>query len=165
MLRRAAVVILLAGPAIAQDGLVSYDASDSRMTAAIFAAQESLPGFLEVALEPNGTSRDGYLMKVGFPTERDPTSLEHIWVGPFAQLKNGKFVGFLDNEPVDLGDLDLGDQVPFSADMVSDWTYRSERGLAYGQFTTRVIFEDGEFGDTPFNQLFEPEPIPSDWDQ
>jgi uncharacterized protein YegJ (DUF2314 family) len=164
MLRWAAIVFLLAGPAIAEDGLVRYADADPRMNAAILSAQASFPRFLEAALDANGTSRDGYLVKVGFPTESDPASLEHIWVGPFAKLKSGKFTGLLDNDPVDLGGMVLGDQVPFSAGMVSDWTFLSDRGLAYGQFTTRVIFEDGGFGDTPFDQMFEPEPLPSDWE-
>lgn len=164
MLRWAAIVFLLAGPAIAEDGIVPYSESDLRMNAAISSAQASFRRFLDVALDANGTSRVGYLVKVAFPTESDPASPEHIWVGPFARLKNGRFTGFLNNEPADLGELELGDQVPFAANMVSDWTFLSERGLAYGQFTTRVIFEDGAFGNTPFDQIFEPEPVPSEWE-
>ncbi len=166
MMRRALALALCLGlalPATAEDKVLPYSESDPRMNAAMLAAQETLPQFLAVALDDQGLSRPGAVVKVAMPTQRDASVPEHIWVTPFARLSDGRMTGYLDNEPQDLGDLRYGDQVTFTTEMVSDWSLMSDRGLAYGQFTTRVIFEDGAFGDTPFEAFFEPDPLPPDW--
>lgn len=164
MLRALALALCLAPfLALAEDRVLPYSESDPRMNAAILEAQRSLPEFLEAALDAQGLSRQGHVVKVAMPTSSDPTSREHIWVAPFARLTDGRFTGYLDNEPQDLGDLRLGDRIVFSSDMISDWGILSEAGRSYGQFTTRVIFQDGVFGDTPFDQIFEADPLPPDW--
>jgi uncharacterized protein YegJ (DUF2314 family) len=163
MLRAFALALPLALPATAEDQVLPYSEGNPRMNAAMLAAQETLPKFLAVALDEQGVSRPGAVVKVAMPTQGDPSVPEHIWVTPFARLSDGRMTGYLDNEPQDLGDLHHGDQVTFATGMISDWGLLSERGLAYGQFTTRVIFEDGAFGDTPFDAIFEDDPVPSDW--
>ena len=158
-----ALCAALAQPLWAQDPVLPYEVDDPRMNTAILAAQETLPLFLTAALDAEGMSQPGYIIKVALPKASDATLHEHIWVGPFGRLSDGSFSGYLNNEPDDLGDLAYGDRVRFSQRMISDWTVMSDDGLAYGQYTSRVMFEDGAFGATPFEQVFEAVPVPADW--
>lgn len=154
----------LSAPAFAQDPVLNYEKSDDAMNAAIAQAQVTLPLFLANAFDAEGASLDGALLKVGFPTvEGGGMDVEHIWVTPFTALDDGTFTGLLANEPVALGTLGAGDQVDFTADMVSDWHMNAPSGLFWGSFTSRVMYDQGAFGDTPFDQIFEAEAVPADW--
>ena len=158
-----ALCAALAQPLWAQDPVLPYGVDDPRMNTAILAAQKTLPLFLAAALDAQGMSRPGFIIKVAMPKASDATAHEHIWVTPFGRLSDGSFSGYLNNEPDDLGDLAFGDRVRFSQSMISDWTVMSADGLAYGQYTTRVMFEDGVFGEERFEQIFEDDPVPADW--
>lgn len=154
----------LAGSAHAQDPIIGYDKDDAAMNAAIAEARATLPLFLAQAFNDEGDSRDEALLKVGFPTtDAAGMDVEHIWVSPFAEREGGGFTGLLANEPMALGDLTVGDQVDFTADMVSDWHMTAPSGRFWGSFTSRVMHAQGAFGDTPFEMIFEDEAVPADW--
>jgi uncharacterized protein YegJ (DUF2314 family) len=154
----------LAVPAAAQDPIINYEKDDAAMNAAIAEAQATLPLFLANALDAEGNGSEMALIKVGFPTtDGGGMDVEHIWVSPFARLEDGSFIGLLANEPAALGDLMAGDQVDFSADMISDWHMTAPSGLYWGSYTSRVMFDQGAFGDTPFDQIFEADPVPTAW--
>lgn len=158
--------LALAVPAagLAQDAVIQYAPDDAVMQAAIAEARATLPLFLEHALNAEGYGIDGAVLKVGFPAQgKTDMSEEHIWVSPFARQPDGSFVGILANAPVDLGDLQEGDRVEFSQDMISDWHLTDPSGLFWGSYTSRVMYAAGAFGDTPFEQIFEAEPVPADW--
>jgi uncharacterized protein YegJ (DUF2314 family) len=162
MIRAATLALLLATPVAAQDPVTNYSAEDATMNAAIAEAQASLPAFLAHGLDAERIGRDGAGVKVAIPTiSRE--GHEHIWITPFRQWPDGTFSGFLANAPVDLGALRQGDAVDFTAAQISDWSYLSPEGLLYGNYTSRVMFASGAFGDTPFDQIFEANPVPSDW--
>lgn len=163
-LRLAALVLCLAGPAGAEDATINYAENDATMDAAIADARATLPIFLRNALDAKGVSLDDALVKVALPTEPgSPTSDEHIWVAPFARLQDGSFSGLLANEPVNLGPLRAGDRIDFTEDMISDWHFNAPTGRYWGSYTSRVMYDAGAFGDTPFDQLFEADPVPPDW--
>jgi uncharacterized protein YegJ (DUF2314 family) len=69
----------------------------------------------------------------------------------------------LANEPYELGTLKVGDQIDFRMEQISDWSLYSADGLLYGNYTSRVMFDSGAFGDTPFEAIFTAEPIPAEW--
>jgi uncharacterized protein YegJ (DUF2314 family) len=163
-LRFAALVLGLASPVLAEDATIKYAEDDPAMEAAIADAKATLPIFLRNALDAEGVSLDEALVKVALPTEAgSPTSVEHIWVTPFARMADGSYAGLLANEPANLGPLQVGDRVDFTEEMISDWHFNAPSGRYLGSYTSRVMYEEGAFGDTPFDQLFEPDPVPSDW--
>lgn len=154
----------LSGGAVAQDPIIGYDKDDADMNAAIDEARATLPLFLDEAFNEDGESWDEALVKVAFPTvDGGGMDVEHIWVAPFAEREGGGFTGLLANEPMAMGDLTVGDQVDFTADMISDWHMTAPSGRFWGSFTSRVMHAQGAFGDTPFEMIFEPEPVPADW--
>ena len=145
----------------AQDPTFDFAETDPAMSGAIAEARATLPLFLDHALNAKGASVPEAMIKVGLPTQSG--SVEHIWIAPFSRKEDGSFVGYLANEPANLGKLRQGDAVGFTADMVSDWHLFTETGTAWGSFTSRVMFDAGLFGDTPFEQVFEKNPVPADW--
>jgi hypothetical protein len=53
--------------------------------------------------------------------------------------------------------------VEFTIDQISDGSLTSPLGLYWGNYTTRVMFDQGAFGDNPFETIFEASPLPPDW--
>lgn len=147
----------------AEDALMLFDTDDPAMNTAIADAQKTLPRFLAHAFDETGTSLPDALVKVGLPTVNGPNSLEHIWVAPFSRISETEYSGLLANEPDDLGGLQQGDTIKFTVSQISDWSVTSPQGLYWGNYTTRVMFKNGAFGDAPFETVFEPTPIPPDW--
>jgi uncharacterized protein YegJ (DUF2314 family) len=164
MIRAAIFALLLAAtPALAQDPVTPFAASDATMNAAITEAQKTLPLFLRNALDGEGVGREGTGVKVGMPVVSDNTLEEHIWVTPFRLWPDGTLSGYLANEPVNLGTLRQGDRVDFTTDMISDWSVVNLQGKLFGNYTSRVMHGVGAFGDTPFLDVFAAEPVPLDW--
>lgn len=164
ILRAAALLVCLAAPLAAQDPTVNYRESDAQMLAAIAEARATLPLFLANAIDAEGNSVAGSVLKVELETvPGSGTESEHIWVTPFARLPDGSFAGLLANEPVNLGPLQAGDRVDFTEEMISDWHFDAPSGRYWGSYTSRVMYEAGAFGDTPFDQIFEPDPVPPEW--
>jgi uncharacterized protein YegJ (DUF2314 family) len=164
MLRALFLAGVMAGPVLAEDTVLPYAATDPQMAAAIAEARATLPLFLAHALDAEGNSIMGSVIKVELPTVAgSPVDPEHIWVTPFARLPDGSFAGLLANEPAYLGALRAGDRVDFTEGMISDWHFDAPSGRYWGSYTSRVMHASGAFGDTPFDQLFEPNPVPPDW--
>lgn len=146
----------------AGDPVTGYSADDLEMNAAMDAARASLPLFLENATEGGGTSIVGAGIKVAFPTGND--GAEIIWVNPFRWDGGAKFVGLLSNQPNYLGDLNAGDQVAFSIDMVRDWSLSGPSGQMFGNYTTRVMIPqlDQETA-VALTQMLSADPVPAGW--
>jgi uncharacterized protein YegJ (DUF2314 family) len=158
-----AVVASFAGPALAQDPVVSFSESDPAMNAAIADARATLPLFLAAVLDSDGVASGNALVKVAFPTVDGQNELEHIWVMDVQRVDAARFKGLLGNDPYELGTLKLGDPVEFSQDQISDWSMISPEALLYGNYTTRVMFDQGVFGDQPFEAVFTADPVPVGW--
>ncbi len=160
----AGLALAVPAAAFAQDDVIQYAPDDALMEAAIAEARATLPLFLEHALDHEGYGIDGSVLKVAFPAQgKTDMGQEHIWVSPFARQPDGSFIGILANAPVDLGDLQEGDRVEFRQDMISDWHLTDPSGLFWGSYTSRVMYDAGAFGETPFEQIFEADPVPAEW--
>jgi len=155
--------LTLAQPLWAEDPVYSYSENDAAMNAAIAEAQTTLPLFLAHAFGPDGVSVEGALVKAGLPTVNGENELEHIWIMPFQIEPDGSFVGLLANEPAELGDLVLGDKVQFDQEQITDWSLYAPDNRLLGNYTSRVMYDLGAFGDTPFEQIFAADPVPADW--
>ncbi len=162
MIRAAVFALLLATPVAAQDPVTGYADDDAAMNAAITQAQETLPLFLANALDAEQVGRDGTGVKVAIATvSRD--GYEHIWVTPFRLWEDGSLSGFLANAPNDLGPLQIGDRVDFTQSQISDWSLFAPDGKMWGNYTSRVMFDAGVFGEKPFEAIFMADPVPEGW--
>lgn len=151
------------GNAKSSDTVIEYGAGDMTMNGAQVKAQESLPQFLENALDNQGIAVDGAMAKVAFPVTVDGvTGVEVIWVGPFGRVDNA-FKGALANQPRDMQE-NAGDVMDFTQDMIRDWMIRGADGLLYGSYTTRVMLTDmDEASAKQLRQVLAPDPVPANW--
>jgi uncharacterized protein YegJ (DUF2314 family) len=67
---------------------------------------------------------------------------EHIWLDK-AGFEDGKIVGTIANEPVNIPELSKGESVSVPTEAVSDWMYR-QGSQDFGGFTIRVMKRRGE---------------------
>ena len=109
---------------------LSIDKDDRAMNAARAEARRTLPAFLTLlANPPEGTG--GYAIK--FPLE----GWEHIWVNEL-EIDGKVIVGQLANYPEQDG-YKIGQSVRVPISQITDWGYRSAKGVMQGHFTTRVL--------------------------
>ena len=132
------LAITFVQPLYALDEVILFDENDPEMNSAISQTRDTLDSFL-LHTRTNHIHPDDVMLKVAFPRKHREgrEGREHIWVSPFSQSATG-FTGYLVNEPVDLGDIELGSPVFFTREMISDWMVFRD-GVGYGSFTTRVI--------------------------
>jgi uncharacterized protein YegJ (DUF2314 family) len=130
--RKSAEVIQRQG----EPDIVYVAPDDAAMNAAIKRARESLGAFKTTLASPP-PSASGFAVKVAFAFGRD--SDEHIWlVNP--SFSNGQVQGVVNNEPVDVKSVKLGENVSAPASRVSDWMY-ADGGVLRGGYTIRVLLE------------------------
>lgn len=103
------------------------------MAQAVQKARKSLDKFIAAVRSPKG-NQSRFAIKKPF-IEGD--KVEHIWINEVSF--DGKvFHGKVDNEPVDIKGVRLGDEVTASPDEVSDWMYVQD-GRLVGGYTTRCL--------------------------
>ena len=127
--------LLIAAPAQAGDPTVAYSPNDPEMNTAIDAARDSLDGFLGLYFDP-ATRFQAAALKIAIPA--DGGGAEHIYVVDIARDGRTHFVGTIDNDPVRLPQISLGDRYRFSRDQISDWNYFKD-GKLHGAYTLRVM--------------------------
>ena len=119
-----------------REDMAGHNASDPAMQAAIKKARKTLPDFW-AAKAKNDDAYYSFSIKAGLKTSDD--SLEHIWVADISR-DGEKITGTLSNVPADLPNLNIGDEVSFSKDEVTDWQYVYD-GKVYGHYTTAVLIK------------------------
>ena len=144
----------------APDRLELFSDTDAEMNAAVSQAQATLPLFLTAVLGEDNVAMGGSL-KVTFQTFPEDVGQEIIWVGDFRRTEDGSFVGYLNNQPVNLGDWELGHEVTFILEDIQDWSLEGEEGL-WGNYTTRVIA--AQPGNDHLWGILAEAPIPPDWE-
>ncbi|TPN53004.1 DUF2314 domain-containing protein [Mesorhizobium sp. B1-1-7] len=117
------------------DKTIIFTKDDPEMAAATAQALTSLDEFLALAeAPPSGTERFKLKVKV-----RDGNVTEHFWVIPFRRTETG-FVGILANQPEQVRNVVLGQNIEFTRDDISDWGYTRD-GRQVGSFTVCVMFK------------------------
>lgn len=117
------------------DKTIIFTPGDTDMAAAIAQALASLDEFLALSeAPPSGTDRFKLKVKV-----RDGNVTEHFWVIPFRRTETG-FAGILANQPEEVRNVVLGQNIEFTRDEISDWGYTSD-GHQVGSFTVCVMFK------------------------
>ncbi|WP_027055084.1 YegJ family protein [Mesorhizobium erdmanii] len=135
------MLTLLSGLAGAQgtdpgdDKTVIFTPGDPEMKMATAKALARLDEFLSLAeAPPAGADRFKLKVKV-----RDGNVTEHFWVIPFRRTETG-FVGILANQPDEVKNVVLGQNIKFTRDDISHWGYTRD-GRQIGSFTVCVMFK------------------------
>lgn len=112
--------------------IVSVQADDPEMRAAIDEARRTMDSFIQAFLNPR-TNQKSFLLKVVFD---DPEGVEHIWLADL-DLATTPPTGIVANEPR-IPHLEFMSRVAFSISNVTDWMYLEDDFLV-GGFTTRLL--------------------------
>ena len=128
------------------DSVVSIDASDAEMNAAMERARETFPQFLA---KWESMPSDAVSVKVGLPTSDD--SLEHIWFIPM-KITDEEITGTCGNDAVRIPGLKYGDVRTFKCSEISDWMIMVGN-QCYGGYTIRVMAKREPENTPPFDFL------------
>lgn len=113
-----------------REDMVTVEASDARMNAAIAEARATLPDFLSAY-------RSGRFDAASFVIKYPLGGWEHIWVD-ITSIDKDVVNGRLSNVPAQPA-YQQGQVVRVPLTDISDWAYRDERGVMVGHRTTRVL--------------------------
>ncbi|RWF43591.1 MULTISPECIES: DUF2314 domain-containing protein [unclassified Mesorhizobium] len=117
------------------DSTIIFAPDDPDMASATARALAGLDEFLALSeTPPSGTDRFKLKVKV-----RDGNVTEHFWVVPFRRTETG-FAGILANEPEEVHNVVLGQNIEFTRNDISDWGYTRD-GHQVGSFTVCVMFK------------------------
>jgi len=116
------------------DEIAVVEAADQVLNAAIDQAKATLDVFWT---KFDAGEADRFQLKAGLTTPNG--AIEHVWL-TVSGRQDGRIVGRLGNQPVDLVDLNIGDEVQVDLNRVSDWAYIKE-GRLYGAFTQRAMLD------------------------
>ena len=112
--------------------VVGVAADDDAMNAAMQAARDSYDTFLSELGSPEPTGHYSVKIRVD-----DGPEVEHIWLNEL-QLEGGALTGVVNNEPVSVSTVRLGDRVSVERERLSDWLI-IDQGVYRGGFTIRVL--------------------------
>lgn len=118
-----------------QPGYLNISDDDKAMDQAVGHAQKSL-GFFIAAFQANKPGDTSFEIKKGF---MDGDHVEHLWIDHLTW--DGKeFHGRINNRPLDVKNVQLGEEVAVEPQDVSDWMFVKD-GKLMGGFTTRVLYK------------------------
>ena len=107
---------------------------DLEMAQAIQAARESVDTFIAALSSPTA-NQTSFSVKKPF---NDGEQVENIWLSGVS-FNGTKFSGRVDNEPVDVKTVRMGDIATAEKDEISDWFFVDNGKLA-GGYTLRVLY-------------------------
>jgi len=105
------------------------------MNKAILEAQKTYNDFLAALKNPDSLM-DGFSVKMRF--DYGASSGEHMWLGDL-YFKSEKLFGILNNVPVDIKTVKLGDTLEIIQNKISDWMYLKNNKLV-GGYTIKVLY-------------------------
>lgn len=115
-------------------GYMEVKNKDKAIDGAVDHAHQTL-GFFCAALKAKKPDTRGYEIKTAFI---DGDNVEHIWVNKVSW--DGKeFHGRINNKPLGVSNVHLGQEVTVQPKNVSDWMFLKD-GKLMGGFTTRVLY-------------------------
>jgi uncharacterized protein YegJ (DUF2314 family) len=115
-------------------GYMQVADDDKAMERAVEHAQRSL-GFFMAALRANKPGDSTFQIKKGFV---DGNKCEHLWINSVTY--DGKiFHGRINNRPLEVKNVHLGQRVTVTPRDVSDWMFL-KNGKLMGGYTTRVLY-------------------------
>jgi uncharacterized protein YegJ (DUF2314 family) len=115
-------------------GYAQVSDDDKQMDRAVENAQKSL-GFFMAALRAKKDGDTVFEIKKGFV---DGDKVEHLWIREVTY--DGKnFHGKIDNRPLEVSNVHLGQHVTLAPQDVTDWMFLKD-GKLIGGYTTRVLY-------------------------
>lgn len=124
-----------------QEPVLTFEAEDPEMLAAIHKAQSTYSEFLaEIDKEQHRIvcGFDESLVKYAFPADRASAGIEHMFISDL-ELIGSKLYGLLASSPNKTKKIKAGDRVEIDPARVSDWLYVIE-GKGHGGFTFKVMW-------------------------
>jgi uncharacterized protein YegJ (DUF2314 family) len=115
-------------------GYLMVPDDDKAMDRAVEHAQKSL-GFFIAALKKKMDGDSDFEIKKGFV---DGDQVEHLWISDLT-FDGQNFRGRINNRPLDVKNIKLGQQVTVAPRDVSDWMFVKD-GKLMGGYTTRVLY-------------------------
>ncbi|MGH8095025.1 MAG: YegJ family protein [Chthoniobacterales bacterium] len=115
-------------------GYVQVGDKDKAMVSAVEHAQRSL-GFFMAALHAKKPGDSNFEIKKPFV---DGDKVEHLWINDVT-YDGRNFHGKIDNQPLDVKNVRLGERVTVAPSEVSDWMFLKD-GKLMGGYTTRVLY-------------------------
>jgi uncharacterized protein YegJ (DUF2314 family) len=109
---------------------------DSAMSNAVRTARKTVPQFIVALKNPSPTKHDFEVKK---PIVQG-TEVEHIWLSDVT-FSGNRFHGMVDNTPVKIKKLKVGDRVSVNPNEISDWAY-VDKGELVGGYTIRVLYKE-----------------------
>lgn len=110
------------------------ESANDEMNFAITKAKETFPEF-EKAFQSDNPNFENFTIKQKFETSDGGG--EHIWIGDL-KFKDGQYFGIVQNEPIDVKEIKLGDSVKVSLTNMSDWMYNDKK-IVKGAYTIKVL--------------------------
>jgi uncharacterized protein YegJ (DUF2314 family) len=129
---------------VERPGQAPYTRSDDPALERAYAKARATHQQLVAALQNPKPEQKGFAVKKPFPTPKG--GREHIWINDLT-WDGTKFVGKINNEPVDTTAVKLGDQVTVTPMELTDWMYIDGKKLV-GGYTLRVL----HFKESPAQQ-------------
>jgi uncharacterized protein YegJ (DUF2314 family) len=118
-----------------QDKVINVDGQDAEMNRAIATAREKLPVFWE-KFEKRTDGETDFNLKVEIS---DSNGSEHFWVSDLAR-EDGKLFGKINNDPMTVKNVKLGERIGIAEKDISDWLYLRKDGKMVGNYTVRALF-------------------------
>ena len=115
-------------------GSAVVEDNDDAMDRAVTKARESL-GFFLAALQAKKPDSHDFEVKKCFI---DGDKVEHIWVGNI-RWDGKRFHGRVDNKPLDVSNVHLGQGVTVTPEDLTDWMFVKD-GKLMGGYTMRVLY-------------------------
>lgn len=111
--------------------------SEEKMNEAIAQSRQEIGTFIDALANPK-SSYTHLSVKKPFPyQDGNATAHEHIWLTEVS-FRDGKFYGRVGNDPVDVKDLKLGDEVELAKEEASDWMIIDD-GFLIGGYTILAL--------------------------
>ena len=108
--------------------------NDPEMDKAVATAPATVQQFIDALKSPKPNQR-GFSIKKGF---KQGEMTEHMWMTDVT-FDGTNFHGKLNNDPVDVTNIKIGDAVTLSPKEISDWMF-VEDGKLVGGYTLRVLY-------------------------
>ena len=109
---------------------------DLAMRDAVHTARKTVGTFIAALQHPSATQRD-FEVKKRFV---EGAEKEHIWLSDVTYSGN-RFHGLVDNKPLKIKGVKMGDRVSVNPDEISDWAYVDDGNLV-GGYTIRVLYKE-----------------------
>jgi uncharacterized protein YegJ (DUF2314 family) len=109
---------------------------DLEMRDAVLTARKTVHSFIKVLKNPSPTQRD-FEVKKRFAQGSEK---EHIWLSDVT-FNGTLFYGKVDNTPIKMKGIKLGDRVSVNPTKISDWAY-VDNGNLVGGYTIRVLYNE-----------------------